>query len=71
MRLSAGLTCAKHNWSFDLVHGKGDRGSYKLQIWEVQLRPVAENHNESGGGVGDGVENLEREVWVRKKQRIG
>jgi len=34
-----------------------DRGSYKLRIWEVQLRDVA------GGD--------DKEVWVRRKQRMG
>ncbi|KAK3680869.1 Rieske domain-containing protein, partial [Podospora appendiculata] len=36
--LSTGLTCPKHGWSFDLFSGMADRGSYKLKVWEVQLR---------------------------------
>ncbi|KAF7917884.1 uncharacterized protein EAE98_009912 [Botrytis deweyae] len=59
IRLSVGIQCPKHDWSFDLIHGKGDRGSYKLKVWEVQLRSIS------------GAENGEREVWVRRKQRIG
>jgi nitrite reductase/ring-hydroxylating ferredoxin subunit len=56
VKLSAGITCPKHDWSFDLHTGKSDRGSYKLAVWETQLRK-----SESG----------EEEVWVRRKQRIG
>ncbi|PYI02290.1 Rieske [2Fe-2S] domain protein [Aspergillus sclerotiicarbonarius CBS 121057] len=59
--LSAGITCPKHDWSFDLFSGQGDRGNYKLKIWEVQLRDLK-------GGEGDGED---KEVWVRRKQRIG
>jgi nitrite reductase/ring-hydroxylating ferredoxin subunit len=59
--LSAGITCPKHGWSFDLFSGKSDRGNYKLKLWEVQLRPVAGGDGEVG----------EQEVWARKKQRIG
>ncbi|KXH29114.1 Rieske domain-containing protein [Colletotrichum simmondsii] len=39
--LSAGLTCPKHGWSFDLHSGMADRARYKLGIWEVQLRDTA------------------------------
>ena len=56
VKLSAGITCPKHDWSFDLHTGKSDRGSYKLAIWETQLRK-----SDSG----------EDEVWARRKQRIG
>ncbi|KFY26715.1 hypothetical protein V493_03916 [Pseudogymnoascus sp. VKM F-4281 (FW-2241)] len=47
--LSAGLTCPKHEWSFDLFTGTGDRGNYRLKIWEVQLR---------------GVDGSDKEVWL-------
>ncbi|EUC34946.1 hypothetical protein COCCADRAFT_35519 [Bipolaris zeicola 26-R-13] len=53
--LSSGIQCPKHDWSFDLHTGRSDRGSYKLQVWEVQQR---------AGADGD-------EIWVRRKQRIG
>ncbi|RDW87056.1 Rieske (2Fe-2S) protein [Aspergillus mulundensis] len=39
--LSAGITCPKHGWGFDIFSGKADRGNYKLKIWEVQVRDVA------------------------------
>ena len=58
--LSMGITCPKHEWSFDLHTGHADRGSYRLKVWEVQVRP---GNVESEGG--------EKEVWVRRKQRIG
>lgn len=63
---SSGVTCPKHGWSFDLSSGKGDRGTYKLQVWEVQLRPV------EGSGAGSEENDApEQEVWVRRKQRMG
>ena len=58
MVLSAGITCPKHDWSFDLFSGQGDRGNYKLKVWEVDVR-------DGKGGDDD------KEVWVRRKQRIG
>ncbi|KAL2261060.1 hypothetical protein VTK26DRAFT_4748 [Humicola hyalothermophila] len=57
--LSAGITCPKHNWSFDLFTGMSDRGNYKLKVWEVQLRDI------------DGKDTDDKEVWVRRKPRTG
>jgi nitrite reductase/ring-hydroxylating ferredoxin subunit len=57
--LSSGITCPKHDWSFDIHTGVSDRGSYKLQVWEVQTRSR------------DGENRTVEEVWVRRKQRIG
>lgn len=51
--LSAGISCPKHGWSFDLHTGNSDRGKYKLGLWEVELR--------------DGQDG--EEVWVKKKER--
>lgn len=34
--LSAGLTCPKHGWSFDLHTGQSDRSAYRLAVWEIQ-----------------------------------
>ncbi|KAF3007305.1 hypothetical protein E8E14_004307 [Neopestalotiopsis sp. 37M] len=59
--LSAGISCPKHGWSFDLFSGQGDRGTYRLKLWEIQARPVA-------GALAD---DEEREIWVRRKQRMG
>ncbi|KAH6677839.1 rieske domain-containing protein [Plectosphaerella plurivora] len=67
--LSAGITCPKHGWSFDLFTGNADRASYRLKVWEVQLRDV------QGLVATDAVEGEapppQKEVWVRRKQRIG
>ncbi|KAG5914507.1 hypothetical protein E4U42_000445 [Claviceps africana] len=69
VKLSAGLTCPKHGWSFDLFTGMADTGRYKLPVWEVQLR------DESGVQVVDeprGQDHAEqRTVWIRRKQRMG
>jgi hypothetical protein len=64
--LSAGITCPKHDWSFDLFSGRADRGAYKLKIWEVEVRERGSDEAGDGNGDGDG-----REVWVRRRQRIG
>ncbi|EAW20643.1 Rieske (2Fe-2S) protein [Aspergillus fischeri NRRL 181] len=62
--LSAGITCPKHGWSFDLFSGQSDRGNYKLKVWEVQLRdPPASTDGASKA--------TDKEVWVRRKPRIG
>ncbi|KAM0715634.1 hypothetical protein Q7P37_009132 [Cladosporium fusiforme] len=53
---SAGITCPGHGWAFDVNTGLCDRGSYKLQVWEVETR-------EAEGG-GDG------EVWIRRKEGV-
>ncbi|KAK8929519.1 hypothetical protein VCV18_002182 [Metarhizium anisopliae] len=68
--LSAGLSCPKHGWSFDLFTGTADRAAYKLAVWEVQLR------DKDGVTVvdrrgGDDVGAQDRTVWVRRKPRIG
>ncbi|KAK4169688.1 hypothetical protein QBC43DRAFT_295451 [Cladorrhinum sp. PSN259] len=60
--LSAGITCPKHGWSFDLFSGRADRGNYKLKVWEVELRDVKG---------GDPASSTDKEVWVRRKQRMG
>ncbi|RAL07346.1 Rieske (2Fe-2S) protein [Aspergillus homomorphus CBS 101889] len=62
--LSAGITCPKHGWSFDLFSGQADRGNYKLKVWEVQLRDPPASEDKT-------VESADQEVWVRRKQRIG
>ncbi|KAL7947573.1 hypothetical protein V8C42DRAFT_318146 [Trichoderma barbatum] len=71
--LSAGLTCPKHDWSFDLFTGTGDRGNYRLQIWETQLREVknSETLPQADADANKVSDSAEKEVWVRRKQRIG
>ena len=58
VKLSAGITCPKHDWSFDLFTGKSDRGSYRLKVWETEVR-------KGGAGVGD--EDGEGEGDIRKQ----
>ncbi|KAI1137010.1 hypothetical protein F5Y05DRAFT_94285 [Hypoxylon sp. FL0543] len=65
--LSAGITCPKHGWSFDLFSGRADRANYKLGLWEVQLRP----RSATAADVGNEKDGDDQEVWVRRKQRIG
>ncbi|OAA58669.1 Rieske domain protein [Cordyceps fumosorosea ARSEF 2679] len=66
--LSAALTCPKHGWSFDIFTGQSDRGSYKLPVWEIQVRDA---HGDPwSGSLRSGTLNGET-VWVRRRQRIG
>lgn len=70
--LSAGITCPKHGWSFDLFTGNADRASYRLKVWEVQLRDVpgvVATAGTDADAVADAVPD--KEVFVRRKQRIG
>lgn len=60
IKLSSGITCSKHGWSFDLVTGRGDRGNSKLGIWDVEVRPCSV-----------GLDGDDTEIWVRRKKRIG
>ncbi|KAK7432080.1 hypothetical protein QQZ08_001370 [Neonectria magnoliae] len=70
--LSAGLTCPKHGWSFDLFTGMSDRGRYQLKAWDVQLREVKGTSPSLSTDQGvDASESTEKEVWVRRKPRIG
>ncbi|KAK8104640.1 uncharacterized protein PG998_011673 [Apiospora kogelbergensis] len=65
INLSSGISCPKHDWSFDLHTGQGDRGSYKLAIWEIDLRPVTSSTTKTETDPED------KEVWVRRKQKMG
>ncbi|KAI0542879.1 hypothetical protein GGR58DRAFT_840 [Xylaria digitata] len=69
--LSAGITCPKHGWSFDLFTGRADRSNYMLRRWEVQLRPVEASKTEFDGDESRKESKDAEEVWVRRKQRIG
>ncbi|RJE24024.1 hypothetical protein PHISCL_03618 [Aspergillus sclerotialis] len=61
--LSAGITCPKHGWSFDLFTGQSDRNRYKLKVWEVELRDAQASDGTSA--------DADKTVWVRRKQMIG
>ncbi|KAG6039078.1 hypothetical protein E4U41_003346 [Claviceps citrina] len=69
VRLSAGLTCPKHGWSFDLFTGMADTGRYKLPVWEVQLRDGAGVEAVDPSSSRGNAE--EQTVWIRRKQRMG
>jgi hypothetical protein len=45
----------------------GDRASYRLKIWETQLRDVGGAQVSSDDTQGP----PDKEVWVRRKQRMG
>ncbi|KXJ89600.1 Mur ligase [Microdochium bolleyi] len=60
--LSAGLTCPKHGWSFDLFSGRADRGNYRLKLWEVQLRPP--------GGLGPAVDGRSAAVSLSEEHEV-
>lgn len=49
----------------------GDRSSYRLKIWEVQLRDIDGRGNSISKDGHDESEIPEKEVWVRRKQRMG
>ncbi|GAP90497.1 putative rieske domain-containing protein [Rosellinia necatrix] len=69
--LSAGITCPKHGWSFDLFTGRADRSNYLLRRWEVQLRPVKDARIKAGSDDSQNDNGDAEEVWVRRKQRMG
>ncbi|KAI0206188.1 hypothetical protein F4808DRAFT_110056 [Astrocystis sublimbata] len=69
--LSAGITCPKHGWSFDLFTGNADRSSYKLRTWEVQLRPADNTKSETTSNESQAVARDKQEVWIRRRQRMG
>jgi nitrite reductase/ring-hydroxylating ferredoxin subunit len=64
-----GVSCPKHDWSFDLFTGTSDRGSYRLKTWEVQIRDIKESATSETNEKND--VPMDKEVWVRRKQRIG
>ncbi|KAI1423052.1 hypothetical protein F5Y12DRAFT_559025 [Xylaria sp. FL1777] len=69
--LSAGISCPKHGWSFDLFTGTADRSNYMLRRWEVQLRPIEVSRTEVGSDDNLKDQKDAEEVWVRRKQRMG
>lgn len=65
--LGHAIRCRGHSFAFELTTGSGDRGEYKLGVWDVELRPAAGIVAGGGAGGDDGEE--EREVWVRRRKR--
>lgn len=65
--LGQAIRCRGHSFAFELTTGAGDRGAYKLGVWDVELRPTA---GFVAGEAGSGAdEEEEREVWVRRRKR--
>ncbi|KAL7782203.1 hypothetical protein V8C37DRAFT_397989 [Trichoderma ceciliae] len=72
IKFSAGLTCPKHGWTFDIFTGIADRGNYQLGIWETQLREIKNpGTQETNNDISRVSHYGEKEVWVRRKQRKG
>lgn len=70
--LGRGIRCRGHSFAFELTTGAGDRGGYRLGVWDVELRPAAGVVAVGGGGGGghdDGDSEEEKEVWVRRRRR--
>lgn len=65
--LGHAIRCRGHSFAFELTTGSGDRGEYKLGVWDVELRPAA--GIVAGGGAGGDDSEEEREVWVRRRKR--
>ncbi|KAK1237155.1 hypothetical protein MKX07_006034 [Trichoderma sp. CBMAI-0711] len=61
---SAGLTCPKHGWSFDLFNGAADRGNYELGVWETQLREVktSEDSQEASEEISKSPNSVDKEL---------
>lgn len=64
-----GLRCRGHSYAFELSTGIGDRGDYKLGIWDVELRPLPVEERDGGEAFKEGKEDLRSEVWVRRKRK--
>jgi len=52
----AGIRCFRHGWCFDLLTGRGDRGTVKLTLWDIELRePLISTPDGSGGKIFEGI----------------
>lgn len=70
--LSAGITCPKHDWSFDLITGMSDRARYKLTVWQTEVREVGgKTPIRPGDDLDKALDGAKKEVWVRRKPKIG
>lgn len=77
--LGVGIRCRGHGYAFELSTGCGDRGGYRLGVWEADLRePVASSS--STPALDDGTNGQvpprtaaphlgDKEVWVRRRKR--
>lgn len=62
-----GIRCKGHSYAFELSTGIGDRGDYRLGIWEIEMRPSV--GVEDGGEASDKGREADSEVWVRRKRK--
>lgn len=70
--LGQGIRCRGHSYAFELTTGIGDRGNYRLGVWDVELRSNRGQAGLSvdGGGSDQGRgEEVDREIWVRKRAK--
>lgn len=56
--MGAGIKCFRHGWRFDLFTGNGDRGSHRLNLWDIELRNPPVSDAEAGAA--------DKEVWVKR-----
>lgn len=61
--LGVGLRCRGHSYAFELTTGIGDRGDFRLGVWDVELRRPLGGEGEEDGAAED------QEVWVRRRKR--
>lgn len=67
--VGTGIRCKGHSYAFELSTGIGDRGNYRLGVWEVELRPAGGlGIGGAPGDAGEKIDEKEREVWVRRKK---
>lgn len=67
-----GIRCRGHSYAFELSTGMGDRGEYRLGVWEVEVRPCRDGVVGGEGatpGQVEGDREVGGEVWVRRKRR--
>lgn len=65
--IGRGIRCKGHSYAFELSTGIGDRGQYRLGVWEVELRPC-EERGFGAEAIVEGGRELGKEVWVRRKR---
>lgn len=65
-----GLRCRGHGYDFELSTGTGDRGEYRLGVWDVQLRACGGDAGEGEGQADFGADEREREIWIRRRCSI-
>ncbi|KAF3771290.1 hypothetical protein M406DRAFT_246058 [Cryphonectria parasitica EP155] len=62
--LGRGIRCRGHSYAFELSTGAGDRGDYRLGVWEVQLRRPCRTRAAAGDEDETGEE---KEVWIKRR----